>query len=78
MVVNLVQIKEAVQELILDDMDHRHLNHDSKLMRGINPTAENVAVACCGALHKRFGGLLYEVLIEETPNNLVTYRGERA
>jgi len=78
MVINLVDIKNAVQELILDDMDHRHLNHDSKLMRGINPTAENLAVVCWNALHARFGELLFEVLIEETPNNLVTYRGERA
>ena len=75
MVVNLTLIKQAVQELILDDMDHRHLNHDSRLMRGINPTAENVAMVCWNALHQRFGDLLEEVLIEETPNNLVSYRG---
>ena len=75
MVVNLTQIKQAVQELILDDMDHRNLNHDSRLMRGVNPTAENVAMVCWKALHGRFGDLLEEVLIEETPNNLVSYRG---
>src|SRR5262245_6424212 len=38
MVVNLVDIRDAVQQRIVDDMDHRHLNHDSKLMHGINPT----------------------------------------
>ena len=78
MIVNLVKVKDAVQELILDDMDHRHLNHDSRLMQGINPTAENLAVVCWNVLRERFGTLLYEVLIEETPNNLVSYRGERA
>jgi 6-pyruvoyltetrahydropterin/6-carboxytetrahydropterin synthase len=77
MIVNITQIKQAVQELILDDMDHRHLNHDSRLMRGINPTAENLAVVCWNVLQERFGALLHEVQIEETPNNLVIYRGER-
>ena len=47
MIVNITEIKNAVQELILDDMDHRHLNHDSRLMRGINPTAENLP-SCAG------------------------------
>jgi 6-pyruvoyltetrahydropterin/6-carboxytetrahydropterin synthase len=77
MIVNITEIKQAVQELILDDMDHRHLNHDSRLMRGINPTAENLAVVCWTVLHERFGALLHEVQIEETANNLVIYRGER-
>lgn len=77
MVINIVEIKEAIHELILEDMDHRHLNHDSKLMRGINPTAENLAVVCWNVLYERFGKLLHEIQIEETPNNLVTYRGER-
>jgi 6-pyruvoyltetrahydropterin/6-carboxytetrahydropterin synthase len=77
MVINIVEIKEAIQELIIEDMDHRHLNHDSKLMRGINPTAENLAVACWNVLFERFGKLLHEIQIEETPNNQVIYRGER-
>ena len=48
------------------------------MMRGINPTAENLAVVCWNALFERFGVLLHEVQIEETPNNLVIYRGERS
>ena len=77
MVVNLVEIKKTVQELIVDDMDHRNLNHDSKLLKGINPTAENIVVKCWEVLHAVFGDLLEEVIVEETPRNSVSYRGER-
>ena len=75
-VVNLTEIRDATRELILEDVDHRHLNHDSKLVRGINPTAENLVVLFWSVLRKRFGELLHEVRLRETEKNWVTYRGE--
>jgi 6-pyruvoyltetrahydropterin/6-carboxytetrahydropterin synthase len=75
-IVNLTEIRDATRELILDDVDHRHLNHDSVLCRGINPTAENLVVLFWNVLHARFGGLLYEVCLRETEKNWVRYRGE--
>lgn len=75
-VVNVTEIRDATRDLILDDVDHRHLNHDSELCRGINPTAENLVVLFWGVLQKRFGALLHEVRLRETDKNWVTYRGE--
>ncbi len=76
-VVNLTEVRDATRELILDDVDHRHLNHDSVLCRGLNPTVENLAVLFWTVLHGRFAGLLYEVRVFETDKNWAVYRGER-
>jgi 6-pyruvoyltetrahydropterin/6-carboxytetrahydropterin synthase len=75
-IVNLTEVRDAIRELIIGDVDHRHLNHDSVLARGINPTAENLAVLFWKVLHQRFAGLLYEVKLRETDKNWVVYRGE--
>lgn len=75
-VVNVAEIRDAVQTLLLDDVDHRHLNHDSELCRGINPTVENLAVLFWNVLQERFGALMYEVRLHETENNWAVYRGE--
>jgi 6-pyruvoyltetrahydropterin/6-carboxytetrahydropterin synthase len=75
-IVNLTQVRDAIKELIVEDTDHRHLNHNSELCRGINPTAENLVVLFWQVLHKRFGRLLHEVRLRETDKNWVTYRGE--
>lgn len=75
-VVNITDLRDAIRELILQDVDHRHLNHDSQLMRGINPTVENIAVVFWQVLQPRFGELLHEVCLFETDKNWVRYRGE--
>ncbi|SEQ83040.1 6-pyruvoyltetrahydropterin/6-carboxytetrahydropterin synthase [Solimonas aquatica] len=75
-VVNITELRDVIRERILADVDHRHLNHDSQLMHGINPTVENIAVVFWRVLHERFGALLYEVCLHETEKNWVRYRGE--
>lgn len=75
-IVNLTQVRDAIKELIIEDTDHRHLNHNSELCKGINPTAENLVVLFWQVLHKRFGDLMYEVRLRETDKNWVRYRGE--
>lgn len=75
-IVNLTQVRDAIKELIIEDTDHRHLNHNSKLCAGVNPTAENLVVLFWGVLQKRFGELLHEVRLRETDKNWVVYRGE--
>ena len=74
--INLKEIRDVVQELIVGDVDHRHLNHDASLTRGINPTAENLVVLFWAVLHKHFADMLYEVRLRETEKNWVTYYGE--
>jgi 6-pyruvoyltetrahydropterin/6-carboxytetrahydropterin synthase len=74
--INLKEIRDVVHELIVGDVDHRHLNHDAALTRGINPTAENLVVLFWNVLHKHFNEILYEVRLRETEKNWVTYYGE--
>lgn len=74
--INLKEIRDVMHELIVDDVDHRHLNHDAPLTRGINPTAENLVVLFWTVLHKHFNSTLYAVRLRETEKNWVTYRGE--
>lgn len=75
-IVNLTQLRDAIKTLIIEHTDHRHLNHNSELCRGINPTAENLVVLFWSVLHARFGDLLHEVRLRETDKNWVSYRGE--
>ena len=74
--INLKEIRDVVHELIIGDVDHRHLNHDALLTRDINPTAENLVVLFWNALHGHFKEMLHEVRLRETEKNWVTYYGE--
>jgi 6-pyruvoyltetrahydropterin/6-carboxytetrahydropterin synthase len=74
--VNVTELRDTIRRLILDDVDHRHLNHDSKLCRGINPTVENLTVLFFNVLRAHYGELLYEVCLHETEKNWARYRGE--
>ncbi|NKF20956.1 6-carboxytetrahydropterin synthase [Solimonas marina] len=75
-VVNLTEMRDALQAQVLDHVDHRNLNVDSPLCAGINPTVENLVVVFWNALKPRFGELLYELTLHETEKNWATYRGE--
>ena len=76
MVINLTELKEFIRTEIIAKVDHYHLNHDVEMFRGINPTSENVAIVFWTVLRERFGELLDEVRVEETPDNIVCFRGE--
>ncbi len=77
MVLNLTDLKKAMDEAIIQPMDHKHLNFDVPIFREINPTAENMAVVFWKLLEQHLSkGLLYEVKLQETENNIAIYRGE--
>lgn len=76
-VVDLKRVKEIVEERVLADMDHANLNVDVPWMEGLNPTAENIAVAIWKRLEESFPeGELDRVVVWETERNYVEYRGE--
>ncbi len=82
MVMNLSDLATILREELWVPMDHKHLNRDVPFLRGIIPTAENVAVACweriASRLDKHPGCGLHEVRLFESRNNRVTYRGPKA
>ena len=70
MIVNLKQVDAVLRREFIDAVDHRHLNRDVDFMRGIIPTAENVALAAFRRLEGHMGpARLLRVRITETENN---------
>ena len=78
MVLNLTDLKHAMNEQVVKRVDHKHLNYDVPWLEGCIPTTEVLVVKfwerLADALPK---GMLYEVKLHETENNLASYRGER-
>jgi len=77
MVLNLTQLKQAINEYVITWVDHKHLNYDVPWLEGVIPTTEVLAVKFWQRLeHALPEGLLYEVKLYETENNIASYRGE--
>lgn len=75
---NLSDLKRAIDSEILARVDHKHLNLDVLEFKSLNPTAENIAIVIWGWLEKALPkGLLYEVRLQETENNVAIYRGSQ-
>lgn len=76
-VIDLGRLKEILHGAVVDDLDHRFLNDEVEWMRGINPTAENLAVQIWRRLEGRLDGTdLVAVKLWETDRNIAEYRGE--
>lgn len=77
MVLNLTDLKNAINEAIITWVDHKHLNYDVPWLEGIIPTTERLVIAFWQRLETVLPtGQLYEVRLHETENNSAFYRGE--
>ena len=77
MVIDLKKLKDIVRDRVIDRVDHTNLNNDVDFLRGVIPTAENLARAFWQQLAPAIDeGTLYEILLQETEKNSVIYRGE--
>jgi len=77
MVMNLSEMKKIISEQIIDWVDHKHLNHDVLWLEGVIPTTEMLVIKFWERLAHHFPlGLLYEIKLYETENNVAAYRGE--
>jgi 6-pyruvoyltetrahydropterin/6-carboxytetrahydropterin synthase len=75
-VMDLGALKRVVQEEVVGKMDHRNLNLEVDFMHGINPTTENIVVACWRVLEPRIRpNRLTRLRLIETENNYVEYEG---
>jgi 6-pyruvoyltetrahydropterin/6-carboxytetrahydropterin synthase len=77
MVIDLKKLKDLMRSEVIDLVDHRNLNQDVEFLRGVIPTAENLAIM----FWRRLAGAvapaeLYEIVLHETERNSVVYRGE--
>jgi 6-pyruvoyltetrahydropterin/6-carboxytetrahydropterin synthase len=77
MVIDLKRLKDLMRERVIDRVDHTNLNEDVDFLRGVIPTAENLARAFWQQLAPAIdSGALYEIVLQETEKNSVVYRGE--
>jgi 6-pyruvoyltetrahydropterin/6-carboxytetrahydropterin synthase len=76
-VFDLKRLKQLVEDTVLTDLDHANLNVDVPWLRGVIPTAENIAVQIWRKLEEVLpGGALARVVVSESERNRVEYRGE--
>ena len=72
MVINLKEVDRIVKALVIQDVDHRHLNRDVPWLEGCLPTTENVASAIWRRLEGNLpAARLERVRLKETENNVV-------
>jgi 6-pyruvoyltetrahydropterin/6-carboxytetrahydropterin synthase len=77
MVLNLTDMKRIIEERVINWVDHKHLNYDVPWLEGVIPTTELLVIKFWQRLQHSFpAGMLYEVTLHETENNLARYRGE--
>ncbi len=74
-VVDLAALKATVEQYVVEPLDHRNLNLDVPFLAGIATSTENLAVAIWQQLAPHVPGL-HEIVLRETVNNSVVYRGE--
>lgn len=75
-VIDLGELKALVQREVIDHVDHRNMNLEVGFLHGINPTAENIVVACWRVLEPQLApATLARLRLWETENNYVEYDG---
>jgi 6-pyruvoyltetrahydropterin/6-carboxytetrahydropterin synthase len=77
MVLNLTDLRRVMNKQVVECVDHKHLNYDVPWLEGIVPTTEVLVIKFWERLVSALpAGMLYEVKLHETENNVASYRGE--
>ncbi|NWT15381.1 PTPS synthase, partial [Vireo altiloquus] len=78
MVMSLADLKEYMEEAIMEPLDHKNLDKDVPYFSEVVSTTENVAVFIWDNLQKLLPqGILHKVEVHETEKNVVVYKGEQ-
>jgi len=76
-VVDLKQLKDVLNDEVVEAMDHRHLNKEVPEFARLIPTTENIAVAIWNRLNAKLKvARLHRVRVYEMPDLFVDYYGE--
>ena len=76
MVLDLKALKKIINEEIVSKVDHKNLNVDVEYLKGVIPTAENLAIKFWEILEPKITkGRLHEIKLYESERNYVVYRG---
>ena len=77
MVLNLTDLKQVINEHVIDWVALKHLNYDVPWLEGFIPTTEVLVIKFWERLADSLpADMLYEVKLHETENNVASYRGE--
>lgn len=75
-VIDLKELKMILDDVLIDKVDHKHLNYDVDFLRGIIPTVENLSVMFWRELeHKLPSGELHCIKLWESEQNVAEYFG---
>ncbi|MDV2990715.1 MAG: hypothetical protein N4J56_000369 [Chroococcidiopsis sp. SAG 2025] len=72
MIVDLGALNQAIEDLVIEPLDHTFLNKDIAYFAKVVPTAENIAVYISNVLQqpvRELGAELHKVKLIESPNN---------
>lgn len=78
-IIDLSDLKQIIEEKIVEPCDHKNLNLDVPFLEGILPSSENLAKAFYNELKEEVeeasseGGVLYSVKLYETERNIAEY-----
>ncbi|MEM8886829.1 MAG: 6-carboxytetrahydropterin synthase [Bacteroidota bacterium] len=73
-VMDMKELKDLINEHILDRFDHKNLNLDTEEFKSLNPTAENIAVVIYNILNEQLRDeLQLTIRLYETERNFVEY-----
>ena len=71
-------IKDLIEEEVIEPFDHRNLNLDVPEFQKMNPTAENIVMVIWNKLRARLESRFdLAVTLYETENNYVEYTGQK-
>jgi 6-pyruvoyltetrahydropterin/6-carboxytetrahydropterin synthase len=70
MIANLKDVDGVLKRELISAVDHRHLNRDVEFLRGVVPTAENIALEAWKVLAPHFvPNRLVRLRVVESENN---------
>ncbi len=75
MVMDLNRLMAILHELVFQELDHKHLDHDVPWLAGTISTAENVAAALWKRLDGQVPCPLHRLRLYESAQNYVDYHG---
>lgn len=73
--IDMKDLKSVLNRTVVDDVDHKHMNHEVPWLEGINPTAENLARIFFERVEPELpdGIELVSLTVHETERNSASY-----
>ncbi|XP_044260881.1 6-pyruvoyl tetrahydrobiopterin synthase [Tribolium madens] len=78
MIMNMTELKQFMEEAVMKQLDHKNLDKDVEFFQTRASTTENVTLFIWERMKAVMSRpeLLHEVVVYETENNIVKYKGE--